>query len=118
MPDEATANKPVRDNEDRSHEIARPVIGAFVKTDMSRRWIFSYNILTIAALIAVAVWYASGPSTDGKSSSHAFKLFDQLFTLFPLAVRCAWFGTLGGVVISLKGVYDHSAIDTDTWKNR
>jgi hypothetical protein len=85
---------------------------------MTRAWIFAYNIFAIIVLVAVAVWYVSGIAADGKSISHAPDIFDRLFTLFPLAVRCAWFGALGGVVISLKGVYDHSTAGIDGWQHR
>jgi hypothetical protein len=37
---------------------------------------------------------------------------------FPLAFHCVWFGALGGVIISLKGVYDHAVGRDAAWDNR
>ncbi len=94
------------------------LLKSICEAHMTRRWIFAYNILVIIILVMAAVWHVSGFSADGKTFSHTSDLFGKIFTLFPYAVRCAWFGALGGVVISLKGVYDHSTADTDAWQNR
>ena len=39
-----------------------------------------------------------------------------LWTKYKLLFNCMWFGALGGVTISLKGIYDHG-VATDPWKN-
>jgi IPT/TIG domain len=64
-----------------------------------RSWpvgVFVYDLVIIAALFGVAVWFLDGGATYPNSAFHH------------LVVRCAWFGALGGVVISLKGIYEHS----------
>ena len=39
---------------------------------------------------------------------------DQQLDIYKLAVESMWFGCLGGVIISLKGIYDHS-YHGDAW---
>ncbi len=72
------------------------------------RLIFLYNLAGIAVLVVLAVWFIDG-------------------TIFPawipdryrLPVHCAWFGGPGGIVISLKGVYDHASTTApNPWSNR
>lgn len=81
---------------------ARPPAVTVVATKpvcKSRGWIFFYNLLFVGGLAALGVWYLAHPE----------------FLRFPIeagdkidiAIRCMFFGALGGVVISLKGVYDH-----------
>ena len=43
-----------------------------------------------------------------------FSLSDKEFKFAPLAIQSMWFGALGGVIISLKGIYDHST-GPDGW---
>ena len=68
----------------------------------TRGWIFFYNIAWVLGLCVVGILYfrqqSSFPSLE-------FLKFDS--EKINIAVRCMWFGSLGGVVISLKGVYDH-----------
>jgi hypothetical protein len=70
--------------------------------------VFVYNLAIIAVLVVLAVW-----SVDG--------------TIFPawlpnryrLPLHCVWFGALGGIVISLKGVYEHSGrTPPNAWDDR
>lgn len=66
----------------------------------SRTGIFVYDLVVIAVLIAIGVLYFE------------FSIADKLDLIIkdklPLALESAWFGALGGVIISLKGVYEHS----------
>lgn|GEM_PF-6394811 len=42
--------------------------------------------------------------------------FCTLWLRYKLLFNCMWFGALGGITISLKGVYDHGS-STSPWKN-
>jgi hypothetical protein len=58
--------------------------------------IFIYDLVVVAGLLVAAVVY--------------LKYFDRLkfdSDNLNIAVQATWFGALGGIVISLKGVYDH-----------
>jgi hypothetical protein len=72
----------------------------------SRTGIFVYDLGVIAILIAIGVLYFEFSVADKLDSIIKDKL--------PLALESAWFGALGGVIISLKGVYEHST-GTDAW---
>ena len=86
--------------------------------------IFLYELAMLCGLVALAfVYYEIGAVRD---------LVPELFQRLPVEV--AWFGALGGVAISLKGVYDHPVLQplvppppglppadapgTETWDNR
>jgi IPT/TIG domain len=69
---------------------------------LSRTGIFSYDIVVLTILALLGAWYVEFPET--------LKLNDP----YKLAVESMWFGSLGGVIISLKGIYDHSA-GPDGW---
>jgi len=73
----------------------------------SRTGIFAYDLGIIALLIVIGALYIefSVAKELVKSTTYA---------LLPLALESAWFGALGGVIISLKGVYEHST-GTDAW---
>jgi hypothetical protein len=65
----------------------------------SRGWIFLYNLLFVGGLAALGVYYLSHPE---------FLRFQiEAGDKIDIAIRCMFFGALGGLVISLKGVYDH-----------
>jgi uncharacterized membrane protein YgcG len=78
-----------------------------------RRTVFLYEIGVLCGLLALAFAY--------------YKV-DAVTNLVPgvfkgLPVEVAWFGALGGVAISLKGVYDHPVVDpvpkgVTPWENR
>jgi hypothetical protein len=69
--------------------------------------IFIYDLLVIAFLVSIAAAYLKC------NGFHAC-----VPDVVRLAVHCAWFGALGGVVISLKGIYDHSgAKAANQWDN-
>jgi len=65
----------------------------------SRGFIFFYNLLFVGVLAAIGIYYLARPE---------FLRFQiEAGDKIDIAIRCMWFGALGGVVISLKGVYDH-----------
>jgi hypothetical protein len=61
-----------------------------------RLGIFVYDLIVVLILLAVAVYYLKNPAPFTLGSAN-----------LNIAVRATWFGALGGIVISLKGVYDH-----------
>jgi hypothetical protein len=72
----------------------------------SRTGIFVYDLIVIAVLIAIGVLYFK--------FSIATKLDGIIPHKLALTLEAAWFGALGGVIISLKGVYEHSS-GTEGW---
>jgi hypothetical protein len=89
-----------------------------------RRIVFFYDIGWIVILAAVA-WYLKSQNNctipyapSGKYPFHGFpdNGFCWEWVKYKMFFNCMWFGALGGVVISLKGVYDHGA-SADPWKN-
>jgi len=90
--------------------IAVLVLAAWRVRAMAQPWriIFLWDLFVIAVLVAVAVWFVDGT------------IFPALIPdRYRLPVHCAWFGGLGGVVISLKGIYDHaSRTAPDPWNDR
>jgi len=69
-----------------------------------RLGIFAFNLVVVLGLVVIGVLYARHPEH--------FRLL--ISDKVEIAVRAAWFGALGGVVISLKGVYDHCC-DRGDW---
>lgn len=87
-----------------------------------RRLIFFYDLLWLLVLGVIA-WVMTQKNNcilPTVSPSHIdwSKIGDYciLWIKYKLFFNCIWFGALGGVVISLKGVYDHGA-SADPWKN-
>jgi hypothetical protein len=70
---------------------------------VGRPAIFAYDLLIVAVLISLGALYVKSPS-----------LFSFGDDPYKLAIESMWFGSLGGVIISLKGVYDHSE-GSDGW---
>jgi hypothetical protein len=68
----------------------------------SRTGIFIYDLIVRSLLVLVAALHIKFPG--------ALKLEQP----YSLAVESMWFGSLGGVIISLKGIYDH-ADGTSRW---
>ncbi len=64
---------------------------------VSRTAIFTYDLVLVGLLVLVGALYIKFPET--------MKFGDALYKL---AIESMWFGALGGVIISLKGIYDHS----------
>jgi uncharacterized membrane protein YgcG len=78
-----------------------------------RRTVFLYEIAVLCGLLALAFAYYKVDAVTN--------LVPDVFKGLPVEV--AWFGALGGVAISLKGVYDHPVIDpapagVTPWENR
>lgn len=71
-----------------------PATAVAAKACKSRVGIFIYNLVVIAVLAVIGVVYMNGGFT--------------LQAPYKLPIQAMWFGALGGIVISLKGVYDHS----------
>ncbi|MEX2246507.1 MAG: hypothetical protein WEC75_07450 [Dehalococcoidia bacterium] len=69
-----------------------------------KEFILLYDVLMLGALAALAMMYFKWPE------------FNDLFPdpLRDLPLYAVWFGALGGVSISMKGIYDHYA----DWKHR
>jgi hypothetical protein len=67
----------------------------------SRAGIFAYNLLIVLVLALCGILYFR---SIGFLNLEFLKFDNEKINI---AVRCMWFGALGGVVISLKGVYDH-----------
>jgi IPT/TIG domain len=64
-----------------------------------RTKIFIYDLVVIAVLLAIGVLYFKRPDWFDIGGEHAS---------VNLSIHCIWFGALGGIIISLKGVYDHA----------
>lgn len=81
-----------------------------------RRLIFFYDLAWIV-ILGVIGWCLLQKNncadlTPGLAPGAACALWIKYKLLF----NCMWFGALGGVTISLKGVYDHGSA-TDPWKD-
>jgi len=65
-----------------------------------RRFVFVYDILVLVVLLAVGVLYVHFKDHELVKAwiTDGYRVF----------AHCMWLGALGGVVISLKGVYDHA----------
>jgi hypothetical protein len=72
----------------------------------SRTGIFLYDLVVIALLIVICALYFK--------FSIAGRLDAIIQDKLALTVESAWFGALGGVIISLKGIYEHST-GADGW---
>lgn len=66
-----------------------------------RRWLFIYEVLVLIALLSVAYVYIKTNAFHGGIPR----------TLQGPILYCAWFGALGAVTISLKGIYDHPPLN-------
>jgi hypothetical protein len=73
-----------------------------------RRLVFFYDIGTLLVLLILAVLYAR--------HKDATCLKAWIRPEYRLFVHCMWLGALGGVSISLKGVYDNAG--DPPWSNR
>lgn len=65
--------------------------------------IFAYDLFAVFVLLVIAVIYLKYPAHFTLGSDN-----------LNISLRAMWFGALGGIVISLKGVYDHCC-DTGAW---
>ena len=74
--------------------------GAQERRTLTWSWpvgVFLYNLAAISILFGVGVWFLNGGAESADNALHH------------VAVRCAWCGALGGIVISLKGIYEHGS---------
>ncbi|MEA2875178.1 MAG: hypothetical protein QOF14_374 [Hyphomicrobiales bacterium] len=87
-----------------------------------RRIIFFYDLLWFL-ILGVVAWELTQKNNcilptvpTGKIDWSSVTAYCVLWTKYKLLFNCMWMGALGGVTISLKGIYDHGA-STDPWKN-
>jgi hypothetical protein len=83
---------------------SRLLVGEF---GVSRIAVFWIQVTYLAVLAAIGYWAVVGPTPPGLS-------FPALLGVVPSGVL--WFGALGGVMISLTGVFEHRRDwDRDYW---
>jgi len=70
---------------------------------LKRSGVFVYDLVVLGILVLLGALYIKFPLS--------ISLGDDPYKL---AIESMWFGSLGGVIISLKGIYDHS-IGSDPW---
>jgi hypothetical protein len=87
-----------------------------------RRMIFFYDLLWVL-ILGVVAWELTQKNNcilptvpTGKIDWPTVTAYCILWTKYKLLFNCMWMGALGGVTISLKGIYDHGA-STDPWNN-
>lgn len=92
-------------------------------TRTRRRMIFFYNLvwLLILGLIGLYLINIYCPPDENSVAATCFlpslvKSCSPLLTKFKMFINCMWMGALGGVTISLKGVYEHGN-PKDPWSN-
>jgi hypothetical protein len=86
--------------------VSNPPPAGKPSTAHSCRWrfgVFVYDLCVVFVLLIIGVIYAKNPGKYPLSSDN-----------FNIAMRAMWFGALGGIVISLKGIYDHCC-DRGDW---
>ena len=66
------------------------------RTAAGRRWIFAYDVAALVAVMAIGAYYVVAQPSLGAATANQV-----------LAIESMWFGAIGGLMISLKGVYDH-----------
>ncbi|MEA2873666.1 MAG: hypothetical protein QOH67_3642 [Hyphomicrobiales bacterium] len=86
-----------------------------------RRLVFFYDLVWIAVLgiIAWKLLHANNCLlllTPGKTPPAGMETFCALWIKYKIFFNCMWMGALGGLTISLKGVYDHGN-PADPWKD-
>ena len=92
-------------------------------TRTRRRMIFFYDLLWLVILGLIGLYLINAYCQPGEKSVATtccllslVKTCSPLLTKFKLFINCMWMGSLGGVTISLKGVYDHGN-PNDPWSN-
>ncbi len=93
-------------NQPDSKEADRPQDDKSRRADYGRTRIFVYDLVVIALLILVGALYICFPTYFNLGDVK--NLGEAKSKLASLAIQSMWFGALGGTVISLKGIYDHS----------
>lgn len=85
---------------------------AWFAKELNRLQIFVYDIIVLVALAIVAIVYVECHQRNGFLAG-AIDLTP--WSGYGLYARAMWFGALGGVTISLKGVYDHRGGSSSSW---
>lgn len=91
-------------------------------TRTRRRMVFFYDILWLGILALIGALlltiYDCGSAKPVSQCQFMTSLtpFWPLFVKYKVLINCAWLGALGGVTISLKGIYDHGN-PKDPWSN-
>jgi len=93
-----------------------------LETVSRRRMIFFYDLLWVL-ILGVVAWILTQKNNCILPTVHPSQIdwskissYCILWTKYKVLFNCMWFGALGGVTISLKGIYDHGA-STDPWRN-
>jgi hypothetical protein len=86
-----------------------------------RRMIFFYDIGWLVVLLAIAIVMlrannCAPPKPPNGTYEFAIAPCCRLWVKYKLFFNSLWMGALGGITISLKGIYDHGA-SSDPWKN-
>jgi hypothetical protein len=87
-----------------------------------RRMVFFYDLLWLAILGLIGLYLANVyncKESDADTDCCILALLSACWPLllkYKILINCSWFGALGGVTISLKGVYDHGN-PNDPWTN-
>ncbi len=68
--------------------------------------IFIYDLVVVLGLVVVGYFYVKSPSGHWLVAPTGTGP-DAKLAAAELSLRAVWFGALGGIVISLKGVYEH-----------
>ena len=92
----------------------KPTIVDRAKACCSRFGIFIYDLLVVFVLLLVAVVYVKQLPNFWLVTVPAGGTHPLDTPFVEIALRAMWFGALGGIVISLKGVYDHCC-DNGSW---
>ncbi len=82
---------------------------------MTRRLLFFYDLAVVLLLAVLAVLYLRYVGTNVTDGAAQWWL--KLLQQYQLPIKCLWFGSLGGVVISLKGIYDHPVGASNGWND-
>ena len=85
-----------------------PVV-SLKQATIARRWIFAYDLAIFFALLVMAWAYFLPDSVEGQPAFSLHSLVPP--DLRDVKAYAFWFGALGGVAISLKGIYDHGPRD-------
>jgi hypothetical protein len=89
-------------------------------TASNRRTIFFYDICWIAVLFLAAIFLVQANNCEPWNAAvwlmATLSPNCALWLKYKVFINCMWMGALGGVTISLKGVYDHGSA-SDPWKD-
>jgi len=86
---------------------ARPAVPDDVRAAQVRRWVLVYDVTFLVVLVALAILYFRSSAVQDVLPSE----------LRGLPVYTAWFGMLGSLAISLKGIADYEPT-AEYWSGR